>query len=604
MQGNDLDSVKTRILSRISLPELIGSTVKLTRRSGNYVGCCPFHNEKGPSFTVYPDHYFCYGCRAHGDAIDFIRKTQGLGFIESLRYLGEKAGVEVPELERSRTDENRLKERASLLGLMQHAQNFYVDRLNEDAGDSAKRYLADRGFSPENIKEFGFGLSPDSFEALTGHLRKVGFSTEQMLDTSVASISNRTNQPFDFFRNRLMIPIRDPSGRVIAFGGRTLGNDPAKYVNSRESKLYDKSAVLFGLDRAKDSIKRSGRAIVTEGYMDCMQLWQHGIGEAVACLGTALTVPQLRLLAPHCSRICLLFDGDAAGQAASLRSVSIALEVPEIEVRVAQLPADQDPDSFVRARGPEAIKALVTNAEPLLDFAIRNRLKQTHALGIPELVSSEFIPWLAKTSDTIQRSFLTQRLASLTGISSQQLNAEIRKLLGGEISRAVRPMNQNISQAPASEQVRFKLDAVTEELIGHIFFSKPSEELICVIGELTGSMEWPSALMSFLEDMLTTLQSGNCPAEQSYRVWPSFQHPSIVNMLETLIKKRDAFLNLDAVRAIRKIQRQMTIKSKEELRTKLKAQIGRASREEQRELLGAIQNVNKEIESLRLDPAT
>jgi DNA primase len=604
MQGNDLDSVKTRILSRISLPDLVGATVKLTRRSGNHVGCCPFHNEKSPSFTVYPDHYFCYGCRAHGDAIDFVRKTQGLGFIETLRYLGEKAGVEVPELERSRADESRLKERASLFGLMQHAQNFYVERLTDDAGDSARQYLEERGFSPQNIKEFGFGLSPDSFEALTSYLRKVGFSTEQMLDTSLASISNKTNQPFDFFRNRLMIPIRDPSGRVIAFGGRTLGNDPAKYVNSRESKLYDKSAVLFGLDRAKDSIKRSGRAIVTEGYMDCMQLWQHGIGEAVACLGTALTIPQLRLLTPYCSRVCLVFDGDAAGQAASLRSVSIALEVPEMEVRVAQLPPDQDPDSFVRSRGPEAVKALVNNAESLLDFAIRNRLKQTHSLGIPELVSSEFIPWLAKTSDTIQRSFLTQRLASLTGISSQQLNAEIRKVLGGEIARSIRPTLQPSGKNEPVEQTRFKVDSVTEELIGHIFFAKPSEDLIGVIGELTRDMEWPSALMNFLEDMLSAIQSGNCASEQSFRVWPSFQHPSVVNMLETLLKKRQAFLNLDPVRAIRKIQTQMVIKSKEELRTKLKAQIGRASPDEQRELLTAIQNVNREIEALRAPVTT
>jgi DNA primase len=594
MSIQDLDSVKHRILSRLSLADLVGSTVKLTKRSGRFVGLCPFHNEKGPSFTLYDDHYYCFGCHASGDAIDFVRKTQGIGFMDALRHLAERAGVEMPELERKRGDDAALKERAALYSVMQQAQNFFVGELQREAGSHAHEYLLQRGFSKESIQQFGFGYALDDFEVLTRYLKQMGFTESQLIDTSLASISAKTNRPYDFFRNRLMIPIRDVAGRVIAFGGRTLGNDPAKYVNSRESKLYDKSTVLFGLDRAKDAIRKAGRALVTEGYMDTLQLWQKEIHETVACLGTALTVQQLKLLAPHCKKVFLFFDGDAAGQSASLRSVSVALEVPDIDVRVAIVPAGHDPDSFARERGAEGIRALVANAEPLLDFAIRTRLKTAHGLAIPELVNSEFIPWLARTPDSITRSYLTQRLAEKTGISVQQLNAEIRKLLGGELTRTNRGLSDS-NPSSIDSGPRYHLDPFDVDLLGHLFFAEPDEAVIRSSTELVGRKNWPESLNIFASEMLDCLRTKASPHTSNYRIWTSYQIEAITHLIDGLIKRENAFKPVNTLKAMEQISRRLDIKDKKEVRARLKEQLVRCDPDEQREILGAIKKLNAEI---------
>lgn len=268
-----VDDAKNRILSKVTLADVIGDTVNLTERGGRPVGCCPFHAEKTPSFVIYDDRYHCFGCKENGDAIEFVRKTQGLSFIESLKFLASRFGVEAPELEKSSQDLASQKRQASQYSMMLAAQKFYAEELQSPRGQEARRYLNERGFSDENIVAFGFGLTPPEGYGLIRALRRQNYGEDQMVECGLATMSSRDNSKYDFFRGRLMIPIREPQGRVIAFGGRTMDGHKAKYINSRDSKMYDKSRTLFGFDRARTTIREKGRAIVVEGYMDTLQLW-------------------------------------------------------------------------------------------------------------------------------------------------------------------------------------------------------------------------------------------------------------------------------------------------------------------------------------------
>ncbi|MEI6398096.1 MAG: CHC2 zinc finger domain-containing protein, partial [Pseudomonadota bacterium] len=258
-----LDEVKERIKARVPLDQLIGETVTLVRKGPSVTACCPFHAEKSPSFHVYLDnHYYCFGCKEHGDAITFVRKTREMSFVESLKFLASKYGIEAPELEESDTLKRRRGELATLNQMMAVAQDLYTSELKAPRGAEAREYLRERGFTDENILKFGFGLTPAEGYGLVKHLRSMGFREDDMTRASLAGISAASGRPYDFFRERIMIPIRDVQGRVIAFGGRTITNDPAKYKNSGATALFDKSGVLFGLDHARDAIKDKRSAVI------------------------------------------------------------------------------------------------------------------------------------------------------------------------------------------------------------------------------------------------------------------------------------------------------------------------------------------------------
>lgn len=594
--ASDLDSLKSQIMERLTLASVVETTVKLTRRSGKLVGLCPFHNDSSPSFTVFEDgHYYCFGCKAHGDIIDFVRRSQGLGFMDALRFLAERAGIPFVSPS-SFGNKEAFQEKQKLYQIMQEAQAFFVAKLHSPAGVAAMDYLRSRGFSDANIQAFGFGFAPDDFEAQVSHYKAKGFTDQQMFDTSLASRSEKSSRVFDFFRNRLMIPIKDSQGRVIAFGGRTMSNDPAKYVNSRESKLYDKSTVLFGLERAKEAARKVGRIIITEGYMDTLQLWQQGVTEAVACLGTALTVQQLRLIAPNAKLCVLVFDGDFAGQNATLRTVTTALQVPDVEVRAASLPEGDDPDSFVRKRGAEAFKLVVQGSQPLLDFAIRQKVRSTHTLAIPELVSQEFVPWLAKVPDAIQRSFLIQRVADLTGIPSSQLQSEMRRASAGAAGAS--KASETASSAQAAKAEKYLLQAYEIDFLGHMFFAFPEAGVVGKIQAILHLMKWPPTLQLLATDILTQLASGHCPAETEFTLWESSQSPSVMRLLEGLNKRRAAFDVDDRLDRLRKIERICEVQTKQSARTLLKRELQRAAPDEQAQILTAISDINKDLQSL------
>ena len=357
--------------ARTGLSALIGKTVKLTRAGREHKGCCPFHQEKTPSFYVNDEKgfYHCFGCSAHGDAIRWVTDSQGLPFMDAVKELAAAAGLEVPAPDRRSAEK---AERAKGLGdAMQAAADWFTAQLNGIAGGEAQALLKRRGVDPATARAFGFGYAPDTRGALRAALKEFG---DAMLIEAGLLIQVEGKEPYDRFRGRLMIPIRDQRGRVIAFGGRVIGakengGGEPKYLNSPDTPLFDKGRTLFNLDRAAPAARKAGRVIVVEGYMDVVALAQAGIEEAVAPLGTALTEAQIERLWRMVEVPILCFDGDKAGQKAAIRAAHRALPglASGRSLAFATLPEGQDPDDLIRARGPAAIEEVLARAEPLAD---------------------------------------------------------------------------------------------------------------------------------------------------------------------------------------------------------------------------------------------
>lgn len=521
-----LDDVKKRILARVSLSALVGEHSPLQSRSGRPVALCPFHDEKTPSFNIYDDsNYYCFGCKASGDAITYVRQRQGLGFVETLKYLAGKYGVDAPELQDS---DARLRKRDDVHTLgraLLAAQDFFVAELHSERGAKARAYLAGRGFSDESIRDFGFGLTPDQGWGLVNHLQSKGFTENQIKEASLGSISERTSRLYDFFRDdRVMIPIRDSHGKLIAFGGRTLGDHPAKYINSRESVLFEKSAVLFGFDVAKVQGRQRRRIIVVEGYMDVLSLRAHGLGEAVAVMGTALSSKHLQLIRSCCGQAFLVFDGDAAGKNASMSAVENALAVPEVQIRVVELPTGEDPDTVMNSAGVDAFEERLSKSAELLDFAVQMRIRGAPSLEIPRILSKELLPWIAQISDRVQRGFLIAKVAQLSGIATGQIEQVLRSLKPvGATTQEVWRARQNAEmigdgekgEKPAKVLTAQPLTSLEFELLGHLFFARGEEgEWAEVRASVCKNLNLDPVWQEFMEHLLQILtSSGACPAE-------------------------------------------------------------------------------------------
>ena len=368
--------------ARTTLSTLIGKTTKLTKAGREMRGCCPFHNEKTPSFYVNDEKgfYHCFGCSAHGDAIRWLTDQRGLPFMDAVKELAAAAGMEVPAADKRSAEK---AERArGLHDVMAEAAAWFVEQLSGVGGAEARALLDRRGVSPETARAFGIGFAPDARGKLRTALKHFG---DAMLIEAGLLISVDGKEPYDRFRGRLMIPIRDQRGRVIAFGGRIIGEGEPKYLNSPETPLFDKGRTLYNVDRASAAVRKSARVFVVEGYMDVIALAQAGIGEAVAPLGTALTEQQLDRLWRMVDVPLVCLDGDSAGQKAAIRAAHRALPMlaPGRSLAFVTLPEGQDPDDLVRAKGPAAFEALVREAEPLAD-RLWGHEQAAEPLGTPE----------------------------------------------------------------------------------------------------------------------------------------------------------------------------------------------------------------------------
>jgi DNA primase len=371
--------------ARITLSSVIMRTVKLRRAGREWKACCPFHNENTPSFTVNDEKgfYHCFGCGAHGDAIRWMTDQRGLSFIDAVQELASQAGVEVPRPDPR--DAKRAEQRASLHDVMAAAQDWFADNLRSADGAKARDYLQRRGFDAHTIERFGFGYAPDNRNALKqAHSR----FEEPMLIEAGLRVATEDRDAYDRFRGRLMLPIHDARGRVIAFGGRILDSDrkdAPKYLNSPDTPLFDKGRTLYNLHRAGPASRKSGRVVVVEGYMDVIALAAAGIEETVAPMGTALTEQQIELLWRMADKPILCFDGDTAGQRAAIRAAERALPLlrPGCSLQFVTLPAGMDPDDLIRRDGRAGMERLLEQPATLLDL-IWNHERESAPHASPE----------------------------------------------------------------------------------------------------------------------------------------------------------------------------------------------------------------------------
>jgi DNA primase len=356
--------------ARVTLSGVISRTTRLTKAGHEFKACCPFHNEKSPSFTVNDQKgfYHCFGCGAHGDVIRWMTDQRGLGFMDAIKELASEAGMEVPAPDPRAAQ--KAEQANTLHAVMTAAQAWFVERLASAEGDKARAYLATRGFNQRTVERFGFGYAPEGRQALKAALKQF---PEELLIEAGLRITVDDKEPYDRFRGRLMLPIEDARGRVIAFGGRILDaqkTDAPKYLNSPDTPLFDKGRTLYNLHRAGPASRQTGRIVVVEGYMDVIALAAAGIEDAVAPLGTALTERQIELLWRITETPLLCFDGDTAGQRAAMRAVTRALPLlrPAHSLKIVRLPSGMDPDDLIRRDGSKAMETQLERSASLLDL--------------------------------------------------------------------------------------------------------------------------------------------------------------------------------------------------------------------------------------------
>ena len=429
----DKSDYKQRVLAAVDVVDLIGKTVPLKRRGRNYLGLCPFHSEKSPSFNVDPGKQFfhCFGCKASGNAIDFVMKRDRLEFLDAMRLLGDAAGVERPHVsDRSR---QQAGQRQQLLDACSTAAGLFQRYLQSPAGAAGRAYLAERGFTDDVAQRFQIGLAADGWDGLLRADAMRPFPPAVLAMAGLVKPRDNGGGYYDTFRNRLMFPIRDETGRVIAFGGRVMpgSTDKAKYLNSPETPLFTKSRTVFGLDLGRQKIVETRTVAVVEGYADVVMAHQYGAGNVVSPLGTALTENHVTILRRFADRIVLLFDADAAGDTAVNRAVELFLTQP-VEVAIATLPDGMDPDEYLLAHGVEAFNGVLKGAVDALSFKERQLSRRLAASGQTltdrQRMAEEFVQVLAKAKGSENVNLLRwqmgfQSVARQVGIKESELQA-------------------------------------------------------------------------------------------------------------------------------------------------------------------------------------
>jgi DNA primase len=358
-------AVLARLRDALDALEVVGEHVRLSQRGRRWIGLCPFHEEKTPSFSVDPERglYYCFGCHAGGDVIDFVMRAEKRSFPEAVSQLARRFGVSLPERDPASAARHDAAER--LRTVLEEAQAWFVAQLVGSSGDSARQELVRRGFAPDTWTTFGFGWAPDDWRQLLGHLTR-RHTEKAVVAAGLAVVPERGGRPYDRFRGRVTFPIRSADGRLVAFGGRAVGDGEPKYLNSPEGPLFAKRSTLFLLDRARRAIADAGEAIVVEGYFDALSLHRVGIDNAVATLGTALTADHARVLRRLAPRVLLCYDADEAGQRAAVAGSRVLLETG-LEVAMLRLPEGVDPDDVVRSAGERGIREILAQPVSLLD---------------------------------------------------------------------------------------------------------------------------------------------------------------------------------------------------------------------------------------------
>ena len=506
-------SFADRVKQQADIVRVVGEYVRLKKSGQNFTGLCPFHSEKSPSFAVHPvkQIYHCFGCGAGGDVFKFIMEMDKSTFPDAVRAVAEKCGIAIPRAkERTPEERQQNQQRTSLVEMHREAAAFFAQQLSgTPEGRAAKAYMLDRGLDSEAMAKFGIGFAPSGGEALLRTMKSK--YPEKVLETSGLFSRDPNGKFFDRFRRRVIFPIANDSGKIVAFGGRALGDDLPKYLNSPETPIYSKSNVLYHLDRAKEALRHSDFAVLVEGYMDAIAVARAGISNVVASCGTSLAEPQVKLLNRFTRRIIVNYDPDTAGQAATERSLTILLE-QGAEVRVLALPGGKDPDSFIKAEGAAAYTKLLNEAPPYVDYLISRARKMDLTTAEGKLRAVNFLmPYVQRIPDRILRSEWATRIAQQLRIEEPVLRESMRKAANdrrGEVKarpelvgRTGKPAERRLVQM-LIEAEEFRAQLAQGIRAEELYRGLEVERILTVLVEACESGERPDAatLAMALED--------------------------------------------------------------------------------------------------------
>src|SRR6516164_7324599 len=510
-------SLADRVKQQADIVRVIGDYVRLKKSGQNFTGLCPFHGEKTPSFAVHPvkQIFHCFGCGKGGDVFTFVMEMEKCQFPEAVRIVAEKCGIAIPR-PKERTPEERKEnqQRAALIEMHKEAQSFFVRQLETTAeGKAARAYLEDRGLDKQTIAQFGIGYAPSGGDILL-RLLKQKYAEKLLAESGLVS-RDQSGRLFDRFRRRITFPIANDSSKIVAFGARALADEQPKYLNSPETPIYSKSKVLYHLDRAKDALRRQDFAILVEGYMDAIAVARAGISNVVASCGTALAESQIKLLGRFTKRVIVNYDPDAAGQAATERSLTALLE-QDFEVRVLNLPSvgsqKADPDLFIREKGADAYREQLKNSPPYVDYLITRARQMDLTTGEGKSRAVNFLlPYVQRIPNSILRSEWATRIAQQLRIDEPVLRAALSK--AAKERRSEIKLQPELLSRPAkpAERRLIRMLAEAEGLRGelarhlassHLYHGLETEKIFAALiaATLSGSPFDSSEIAALLED--------------------------------------------------------------------------------------------------------
>ena len=438
------DHIIDEVRDRADIVEIIGESVSLKKAGREFKANCPFHDEKTPSFYVVPHKgfYKCFGCGKAGSVFDFLMERQGMDFVEAVKYVAARSGIEIQEVSGRKPEEDPNRPYYEITAF---AQNWFRNQLlDERVGQDARTYLESRGIDAEVAERFELGYAPDEWRAFREAAVKHGLEEQLMLELGLLKQSERSKEPYDGFRGRVMFPIKGVSGRVVAFGGRileTTSGDGPKYINSPETPIYHKGRNLYGLSRAKNPIRRDGQALIVEGYMDAVSIAAVGFENVVAPLGTALTPEQAQLLSRYTKRVLLLYDSDRAGLKATFKAGDVLLE-SGVHPSVVTFPEGEDPDTYVRAHGPDGLSALLKDSMDVMDRKLQILGDKSYFSSIDRRRSAvdRLLPTLRAVIDPTLRDLYVDRVSKATGVQPGTLLEDMKKV--------PRPTSRNLGSRP------------------------------------------------------------------------------------------------------------------------------------------------------------
>ena len=433
MKDGIYDEFIDRLRSESDIVSILSDYVPLKKKGKNYWGCCPFHHENTPSFSVTPDKgfFYCFGCQSGGNVFNFLMKIENISFFDAVKVLAQKMNIPLPEKEKSSRELARERENSKLYRVNEMAREFFYACLTKTVyGKKAREYLNSRGITDDVIECFKIGFAPPAWDKLVNAFLERGVEQEVLLRAGLIVERNSGDGVYDRFRSRVIFPISDARGRVVGFGGRVIDDSQPKYLNSPETSVFNKRYILFGFDAAQKFIKESGQAIVVEGYMDAITAHASGIRNVVASLGTAFSPEQAKLLLRNAKDIFFAYDSDAAGQNATVRALSILRNLGA-NVRVILIPDGKDPDEFIRKHGAEAFQLLIAEAADILEYQIKQAFQSIDYSGLEGKVAvvSKIVPILAEADNAVEVNAYIASISQTLAIDESAIRSEVRKFL-------------------------------------------------------------------------------------------------------------------------------------------------------------------------------